>query len=477
MSNPKGFMKIRKRSAEHRPVGERLQDYRQVVVQRSDRVSREQATRCMDCGTPFCHWGCPVDNLIPEWNEEMQLGNWKQAFALLSSSNILPEVTGRVCPAPCEHACVLGFNDDSVTIRENELDIIEHAFREGYVKPVPPLPKTGRRVAVVGSGPAGLACAVNLNRAGHDVTVFEKADRIGGIMRYGIPDFKLEKRILDRRIGIWKQEGITFQTGVDVGVDIPVSRLASEFQAVCLTGGCRVPRDLPIPGRQLEGIQFAMDYLAQSNHSVAGDTIGANTPMDASGRRVVVVGGGDTGADCVGTANRQGAVSVIQLEIMPKPPEERPAAQPWPYYPMTLRTSTSHEEGVERHWSVSTKEFSGADGRVSGLLCAKVKMEKDKDSGRIRFDEIGGTDFTVPADLVILAAGFVRPEHEGLLRDMKVELGSQGSVKTDSRFRTSIEGVFAAGDIRSGPSLVVRALAEGRAAAREAHRHLMGGTP
>jgi len=431
MGNPKGFLNIKKGPAEYRPVCERIKDYREVVKPRPETVSRDQASRCMDCGTPFCHWGCPLGNYIPEWNDLVWNDQWERALELLYATNNLPEVTGRVCPAPCEYACVLGINDDPVTIRENELAIIETAFRQGWVKPHPPKTRSGKKVAVVGSGPAGLACADELNKMDHKVTVFEKDDKLGGIMRYGIPDFKLEKSILDRRIEIFKKEGIEFIVGKEGGSD-----LIRRYDAVCLATGARTPRDLKIPGRELDGIHFAMDYLARANYG---------EHKEAKGKRVVVIGGGDTGADCVGTAIRQGAKCVNQLELLPKPPEGRPANQPWPVYPLILKTSTSHEEGCERQWSVSTREFrekEGGGGEVGKLLCVKVNEQ---------LKEIPGTEFEIDTDLVILALGFLRP-------DIKIEE----------------KGVFVAGDARRGPSLIVWAIWEGRQAAEAVDAYLKG---
>ena len=469
----KGFLKIQRESAVYRPVEVRIKDFDEVFILRPDEKTVQQATRCMDCGTPFCHWACPVGNYIPEWNEFVAGENWKQAFELLNYTNNLPEVTGRVCPALCEYGCVLGINADPVTIRENELGIIEKAFSTGLVKPNPPKKRTGKRVAVVGSGPAGLACADQLNRAGHSVVVFERDDRIGGLMRYGIPDFKLKKSVLDRRIEIWEKEGIEFKTGVNVGVDIKAKDLLKDFDAVCLAGGTKNARDLKIKGRDLEGIYLAMEYLSQSNRRVAGDKIDEKDIIDARGKSVVVIGGGDTGADCVGTANRQGAGSIVQIEVLPMPPKERPEDQPWPTYPRLFKTSTSHEEGCERMWQVLTKEFIGRDGKVVGLRCVKVEWEKDE-TGRWQMKELKGTEFELKADLVLIAIGFVGPEHEGLLDDLGVEYDARSNVKTNERFMTSVKGVFAAGDMRRGQSLIVWAISEGRKAAHYIDEYLMG---
>lgn len=449
MGDVKGFLKVKRKASEYRPACERVKDFSEVTILRADMESKEQASRCMDCGTAFCNWGCPIGNYIPEWNDLMFNGHWEKALELLEATNILPEVTGRICPAPCEYACVLGINDDPVTIRENELSIIEHAFKKGSINPRPPAKRTGKKVAVIGSGPAGLACAVALNRMGHKVTVFEKDDRIGGIMRYGIPDFKLEKNILDRRIKIWENEGIEFRTGMYI------QKLPSGYNAVCLAGGSRVPRDLKVDGRDLKGIHFAMEYLIQSNKRVAGANAQEKDIIDAKGKIVVVIGGGDTGADCIGTANRQGAKCVIQVEILPKPPEKRPENQLWPKYPMILKTSTSHEEGCERHWLVTTKRFEGDNGRVKKLICEKE-----------------GKPFEIEADLVILAMGFLHPEEKGLVENLKLKLDERGNIRTDDAYMTSKKGVFAAGDARRGQSLIVWAIAEGMAAARSIDKYL-----
>ncbi len=418
----KRFLKVKRAKTEYRPVCERVQDYNQVFPLRPDAASQEQASRCMDCGTPFCHWGCPVGNFIPEWNDLMFNAHWDEARELLAATNNLPEVTGRVCPAPCEFACVLGINDDPVTVRENELAIIEHAFDSGLIKANPPKTRTGKKIAVIGSGPAGLACAAQLNQAGHSVTVFERDEQPGGIMRYGIPDFKLPKNILDRRIAIWRQEGVEFKTGVNAGADVSGQKFLADYDAVVLAGGAKAPRDLPIDGRQLKGVYYAMEYLTQSNRRVAGTNVPDDRLIDAKGKKVVVIGGGDTGSDCVGTAVRQGADCVVQIELMPKPGETRLPNQPWPAYPMLLKTTSSHEEGGERQWSVLTKKFAGDGTRVTGLQCVRVD-EKLK--------EIPGTEFEIPADLVLLAMGFVGAEKPGLLTELGVEFDQRGNVKTN----------------------------------------------
>ncbi|MCM8776487.1 MAG: glutamate synthase subunit beta, partial [Candidatus Omnitrophica bacterium] len=386
----------------------------------------------------------------------------------------LPEITGRICPAPCEYSCVLGINDDAVTIRENELAIVENGFKKGWVGSNPPRTRTGKKVAVVGSGPAGLSCAAQLNQAGHEVVVFERDDRPGGILRYGIPDFKLEKHVIDRRIDLWQKEGIVFKTGVAVGEDYPASRLLEEYDAVCLAGGSREPRDLKIPGRELKGIYFAMDYLVQSNRRVAGERIPADDLLDAKEKRVVIIGGGDTGADCVGTANRQGARSLLQIEILPKPPERRTPEYPWPQYPMLLKRSSSHEEGGERDWAVHTRRFIGKNGWVRKLSCIRVEFEKRSDHRPLAMKEIPGTEFEIEADMVILALGFLHPEHAGLLAQLEVHLDERGNVKTDENYMTSINKIFSAGDMRRGQSLIVWAIAEGRRCAFCMDKYLMG---
>ena len=381
MGDPKGFLKVKRAHSPYRPVCERVKDYEWVSVLRKENDSIDQASRCMDCGTPFCHWGCPIGNYIPEWNDLIFHGEWKKAFDLLNATNNLPEITGRVCPATCEYACVLGINDDAVTIKDNELSIIECAFDNNYIKANPPEKRTGKSVAVIGSGPAGLSCAAQLNSAGHKVTVFEKDDKLGGILRYGIPDFKLEKRILDRRINIWKKEGIKFVPSVEAGTSYKVSEFLKNFDAICLTGGSRQPRDLKIEGRDLKGIYFAMNYLTQSNKRIAGTKIPAQNLIDAKGKRVLVIGGGDTGADCVGTAHRQGAACVVQIEVLPKPSECRTSDYPWPKYPMLLKTSTSHEEGGVRDWAILTKKFIGENGKVKKALCVRVDFSQKDSNG------------------------------------------------------------------------------------------------
>ncbi|MDD5440301.1 MAG: glutamate synthase subunit beta [Candidatus Omnitrophica bacterium] len=473
MYDAKGFLKIKRERGDYRPVCERVKDYAEVFRLRNEKKSQDQGIRCMDCGTPFCHWGCPVGNYIPEWNQAMAAGRWKTAYRLLQSTNNLPEVTGRICPAPCEYSCVLGINDDPITIRENELAVIEHAFKAGYITARKPAERTHKKVVIIGSGPAGLACADQLNQAGHTVTVFERDEKIGGILRYGIPDFKLEKSVLDRRIALLKKEGIGFNVNTHVGVDYPLSRLEHTCDAMVLTGGSRLPRDLAIEGRTLKGIHFAMDYLMQSNKRVSGVKIPEKDLIDAGGKNVVVIGGGDTGSDCVGTAHRQGAHCVVQIEIMPRPSECRPQEQPWPHYPLVLKTSTSHEEGGTRQWSILTRKFIGENGQLKKLLAVRVEFTKDS-KGCPLMKEIPGSEFEIDADLVLVALGFLHPEHTGLIHDLGIALDQRGNVKTAANFMTSKKGVFAAGDMRRGQSLVVWAVSEGRRAAHFVDEYLMG---
>jgi glutamate synthase (NADPH/NADH) small chain len=473
MGELRGFLKVERKTRESRPVCERLKDFREVSTLATCEHSQEQASRCMDCGTPFCHWGCPIGNYIPEWNDLVFRGSWQRAFKLLAATNNLPEITGRICPALCEYSCVLGINDDPVTIRENELAIIEYAFEKYLVKPQPPKKRTGREIAIVGSGPAGLSLADQLNKVGHLVVVFEKADKIGGILRYGTPDFKLEKWVLERRINLLKKEGIVFNTGVCVGKELKAKYLKKEFDAICLATGSGVPRDLNIEGRGLSGIHFAMDYLIQANKKVNQEEIPSDKLIDAKGKRVVVIGGGDTGADCVGVAHRQGANCVIQIELLPKPPECRTSEYPWPKYPLLLKISTSHEEGGMRDWAISTQRFIGENGSVKKLSCMRVKLNADK-KGCWVMKEIAGTEFEIEADLVILALGFLHPKKEGLIEELKIKLDTFGNVKTDTNFITSAKGIFSCGDMRRGQSLIVWAIAEGRQAAHYIDNYLMG---
>jgi len=488
MGEERGFLKLARQSSSCREVCERLGDFKDVYKMRLLKQSLEQASRCMDCSTPFCHWGCPLGNYIPEWNDYVFNGNWKQALKLLDATNNLPEITGRVCPGLCEYSCVLGLNDDPVTIRENELAIIEAGFKNGLIRPSRIENRTGKKIAVIGSGPAGLSCAAQLNRAGHNVIVFERDNKPGGILRYGIPDFKLEKHILDRRINIWKEEGIVFKTEINVGVDYSAKKLLEDFDAVCLAGGARVPRDLLIEGRDLKGIYFAMDYLSQSNRRVSKEHIGQADLIDAQGKRVVVIGGGDSGADCVGTAHRQGATCVVQIEVLSKPAECRTPAQPWPKYPLLLKVSSSHEEGGQRHWAVLTKRFSGEKGLVKKLSCVKLhptpigiapvcarqrKFTQTSLKTCSVMQEVAGSEFEIKADLVILAVGFLHPEHSGLLNDLNVKFDQRGNISTQENYMTSVEKIFSAGDMRRGQSLVVWAIAEGRRCAYFMDKYLM----
>jgi len=449
MGDVKGFLKVKRQAAKYRPACERVKDYSEVLVLRGDKDSEEQASRCMNCGTPFCHLGCPIGNYIPEWNDLLFNGHWERALQLLSATNNFPELTGRLCPALCEYSCVLGINDDPITIRENELDIIEYAFRNAIIRPNPPKRRTGKSIAVIGSGPAGLACADQLNKAGHLVVVFEKDKQPGGLLRYGIPDFKLEKRIVERRIEILKKEGIVFVNGMNVGVNYPLKKISKDFSCVCLAIGSRLPRDLKVEGRDLQGICSALDYLIQPNS------------ISAKGKKVIVIGGGDTGADCVGTAHRQGAKCVVQIELLAEPPKCRTCEYPWPKYPLLYKTSTSHEEGGTREWSVSTKKFVGENGCVKKLICERI-------------GESGGKEFEIGADLVILAMGFLHPEHNGLVKELDLALDNKGNVKTDDNYMTSSKGTFSCGDMHRGQSLIVWAISEGRRAAHCIDRYIMG---
>jgi glutamate synthase (NADPH/NADH) small chain len=437
----------------------------------------------MNCGVPFCHHGCPLGNIIPEFNDAVYEGNWEEAAEILLSTNNFPEFTGRICPAPCEASCVLGINKPPVTIEEIEKNIIETAFEKGFIKAKPPVERTGKKVAVIGSGPAGLAAAAQLNSAGHSVTVFERADKIGGLLRYGIPDFKLEKWVVDRRVKLMEEEGVVFKTNANVGENVKVKDLLKQFDAIVLSGGSTVPRDLPIPGRNLKGVHFAMEFLSQQNKRVAGLELKYNHAgapytegeLMATGKNVVVIGGGDTGADCVGTSNRHGAKSVTQVELLPKPPADRSETMPWPNWPMILRTSTSHEEGCNRNWAIYTKEFVGdSSGNLKGVKIADMGWNTPEPGKMPKYQEIPGTERIIPCELALLAIGFVHPQHGGMINDLGVQLDDRGNVKTKENYQTSIDKVFAAGDMRRGQSLVVWAIAEGREAARNADIWLMG---
>jgi glutamate synthase (NADPH) small chain len=473
MGDLKGFLKVKRQAGSYRAVCERVKDFHEVSILRSESQIKDQSSRCMDCGTPFCHSGCPIGNYIPEWNDLVFHNQWEKALSLLNATNNLPEITGRICPALCEYACVLGINDDPVTIRENELAVVEAGFKNGWIRPRRIKKRTGKKIAVIGSGPAGLSSAAQLNCAGHQVIVFERDNKPGGILRYGIPDFKLQKHILDRRINIWKEEGVVFKTGVNVGVDYSTQKLLEDFDAICLAGGARVPRDLLIAGRDLKGIYFAMDYLSQSNRRLSKEHISPADLIDAQGKQVVVIGGGDSGADCVGTAHRQGAACVVQIEVLPKPAECRTPDQPWPQYPSLFKISSSHEEGGQRHWAVLTKRFSGEKGLVKKLSCVKVELSQVSGKTCLPMQEVAGSEFEINADLVILAVGFLHPEHLGLLNNLNIKFDQRGNVLTQENYQTSVEKVFSAGDMRRGQSLVVWAISEGRRCAYFMDKYLM----
>ena len=472
MGKATGFLEIQRKKWPTRPIAERVHDWKEVYLPFPVEDLRKQGARCMDCGVPFCHQGCPLGNLIPDWNDLVYKDRWRDAIERLHATNNFPEFTGRLCPAPCEGSCVLGINDDAVTIKAIEVAIIDQAFEQGWVHPEAPAVRTGKKVAVVGSGPAGLAAAQQLNRAGHSVIVFERADRVGGLLRYGIPEFKMEKRHLDRRLALMEKEGIVFQTNAHVGVDVPVGDLRRDFDAIVLAGGACAPRDLPIPGRELGGIYFAMDYLTLSNKRCAGDTIADEQFISAAGKRVVIIGGGDTGADCLGTVHRQGAMSVHQFELLPRPPDTRAPDNPWPQWPNIFRVSSAHEEGGERVYSVSTQRFLGEGGRVKKLDAITVKMVRE--GGRVEFKPVAGSEFALDADLVLLAMGFVGPEKPGMLSQLGVALTDRGNVARDANWMTSVPGVFTCGDMQRGQSLIVWAIAEGRSCARGIDAYLMG---
>jgi glutamate synthase (NADPH) small chain len=467
MGKVTGFMEYERQTPERRPVSERTQDFFPVYLPFPEEKLRIQGARCMDCGVPFCHWGCPLNNLIPDWNDMIYRDRWRDAIRSLHATNNFPEFTGLVCPAPCEASCVVGISDPPVSIKPIESAIVEHAFREGWIRPEPPEFRTGKRVAIIGSGPSGLAAAQQLNRAGHMVVVFEKADRIGGLLRYGIPDFKLEKDVLDRRLDQLIKEGIEFQARTNVGVDVPTAILRRKYDAILLAGGADQPRDLNVPGRELKGIHFAMDFLTQQNRRCAGDRVDSREEILATGRRVAILGGGDTGADCLGTSNRQRALSLHQLEILPLPPAERAPQTPWPLWPLMLRIESSHEEGGVREWGSATIGFTGDnEGNVTRLHALRVGPPPN-------FEPIPGSEFTLEVDLVLLAMGFTGATPNTMLDELGVLLDSRGNVAANENYMTSVPGVFAAGDMRRGQSLVVWAISEGRKAARAIDRFLM----
>jgi len=474
MGKPTGFLEYERTLPGKEPVESRKGHYREFVQDYTDEQLNRQAARCMDCGIPFCHSGCPLGNVIPEFNDAVYAGRWEEAYHILASTNNFPEFTGRICPAPCESACVLGIHKPPVAIEEIERHIIEIAYRNGYVRPATGRPRTGKKVAVVGSGPSGLAAAAQLNEAGHDVVVYERDDRPGGLLRYGIPDFKLDKSVIDRRLAVMERSGVVFRTNAEVGANVPASELEG-YDAVVLAGGSTVPRDLNIPGRELRGVHFAMEFLKQQNKRVGGSPIAADE-IHARGKNVLVIGGGDTGSDCVGTANRHGARSVTQIELMPRPPAERTAAMPWPTYPMLLKTTTSHEEGCARHWSIATKAFLGDEnGNLRAARVVDLEWETDPLGRPASFREIEGSEREIPCELATLAMGFLHPQHEGLLQQLGVKLDARGNVSTpEDGCRTSADKVFAAGDMRRGQSLVVWAIAEGRACARRVEEFLGG---
>ena len=474
MAKPTGFLEYRRAKQPYRPVEERKKDWKQVMQPWPVEPLKEQAARCMDCGIPFCHQGCPLGNIIPDWNDLVYRDQWQAAIKRLHATNNFPEFTGTLCPAPCEGACVLGINDDPVTIKAVELSIIDKAWENGWIKPMPPEKKTGKKVGIIGSGPAGLAAAQQLARAGHDVTVFERSDRIGGLMRYGIPEFKMEKRVLDRRMEQMEAEGVVFKPNSHIGIDIDANELKKEFDALVLCGGASARRDLPIPGRELKGVYQAMEYLPLQNRLCMGDDVPEDQQINAKGKHVIIIGGGDTGADCIGTAHRQGAASVTSLEIMPRPPATRSPNNPWPEWPFIFRTASAHEEGGERLYSVQTKRFIGDDnGNLKELELVKVEMQRE--AGRIMFNEVPDSEEILKADLCFLAMGFTGAEKEGLVEQLGIDLTDRTNVWQEN-WMTNVDGVFAAGDMQHGQSLIVWAIAEGRSAAAAVDKYLMGTT-
>lgn len=475
MGKPTGFLEFTRELPTKRNVRERLGDYNEFVDRLPEQKLNQQAARCMNCGIPFCHSGCPLGNIIPEFNDAVYRKNWEEAYEILISTNNFPEFTGRICPAPCESACVLGINQPPVTIEEIEKHIIEIAFDKGFVKSRKPNLRTGKKVAVVGSGPAGLAAAAQLNYAGHSVTVFERDDAPGGLLRYGIPDFKLEKWVVERRVKLMEEEGVVFKCNANVGVNISINDLLREYHAIVLAGGSTIPRNLPIPGRELKGVHFAMEFLKQQNKRISKLPVEGDDIL-AGKKHVVVIGGGDTGSDCVGTSNRHGAVSVTQFELLPKPPESRTAFMPWPTYPMTLKTSSSHEEGANRQWAIATKAFIGDEkDQLKSLQIVDLEWKFSEDGRPAKFVEVAGSEREIPCELALLAMGFVHPQHEGLVEELGVELDERGNVKASEKaFQTNIPKIFTAGDMRRGQSLVVWAISEGRECARKVDEYIMG---
>jgi glutamate synthase (NADPH/NADH) small chain len=475
MGKPTGFLEYKRELPGKRPVQERRRDYKEFVNFYEPDQLNKQAARCMNCGIPFCHHGCPLGNVIPEFNDAIYRQAWQDAYDILVTTNNFPEFTGRICPAPCESSCVLGINQPAVTIEEIEKHIIEIAFEKGFVKAKQPNIRTGKKIAVVGSGPAGLAAAAQLNSAGHTVTVFERDDAPGGLLRYGIPDFKLEKWIIDRRINLLEQEGIEFICNTNVGVDLSIYELMHDYHAIVLSGGSTIPRDLPVPGRDLKGIYFAMDFLKQQNQRVGGVPV-TDEDIFATGKNVIVIGGGDTGSDCVGTSNRHAAKQIMQFELLPQPPKDRTAFMPWPTYPMVLKTTSSHEEGCERQWAMATKEFIGDEkGNLKAVKIVQLEWKLTDDGRPARFVEVAGTEEVIPCELALLAMGFVHPQHTGLVNELGVELDERGNVRASEKsYQTNVEKIFAAGDMRRGQSLVVWAISEGRECARKIDEYLMG---
>ncbi len=474
MGKPTGFLEFPRQERTYAPVADRLVKFDEFVIPLEKEVLQQQGARCMDCGIPFCHQGCPVNNIIPDWNDLVYRDDMRGAIGVLHSTNNFPEFTGRICPAPCEAACTLNIDDIPVTIKTIECAIVDNAWEQDWIKPQIAEHRSGKSVAIAGSGPSGLAAAQQLARAGHDVTVFEKNDRIGGLLRYGIPDFKFSKSLIDRRMSQMLGEGVEFKTSTHIGVDIPAKQLLSDFDAIVLTGGSEQPRDLAIKGRELGGVYFAMEFLAQSNKRVAGDDIPDDQAILATDMDIVVIGGGDTGSDCIGTSNRQGAKSVTQLEIMPKPPEKENKALTWPEWPNKMRTSSSQEEGCKRMWSVASKRFKGENGKLTGIDCVKVEWQQDE-SGRWQMSEIAGSEFELKADRVFIAMGFIHPVHQGMIEELGLEQDNRGNINADTdNYQSSVDKVFAAGDMRRGQSLVVWAIREGRQAARAVDEYLMG---